>query len=324
MLAWRLLLATGDPECADVIERTIYNGVLSGVSLEGTRFFYDNPLQRRTVRAAAAPGHGERSAWFPCACCPPNLMRMLGSWEQYLATTDETGIRVHQYASADIEAESGGGPVRLSMRTEYPWDGRVAIEVVETTRTPWSLSLRVPGWAGGSTVVDETGERHPAEPGAYWSSGARSWQTGETVTLELDLRPRVTAPDPRIDAVRGTVAFERGPLVYCIETADLPAGVDVEGVRVDPAVLPTPVARADVGTGIVGLDVAAVRRRFDGSVWPYEEADDPAQVTADGDDGTRDAAIPLRAIPYFAWANRAIEAMRVWIPVRDEGSDTRQ
>jgi DUF1680 family protein len=324
MLAWRLLLATGDPECADVIERTIYNGVLSGVSLEGTRFFYDNPLQRRTVRAAAAPGHGERSAWFPCACCPPNLMRMLGSWEQYLATTDETGIRVHQFASADIVAEAAGASVLLRMRTDYPWDGRIAVEVVETPQAPWSLSLRVPGWAGGSAVADGTRERQPVEAGTYWSSGARSWQPGDTVTLELDLRARLTTPDPRIDAVRGTVALERGPLVYCIETADLPAGVDVEGVRLDPAARPTPVVRADIGAGIVGLDVAAVRQTFDGSAWPYAETLDPAVETVDPSVGARDTAIPLRAIPYFAWANRSVEAMRIWIPVRDEGSDTRQ
>lgn len=342
MLAWRLLLATGDPECADVIERTIYNGVLSGVSLDGTRFFYDNPLQRRTVRAAAAPGHGERSAWFPCACCPPNLMRMLGSWEQYLATTDETGIRVHQFASAVIAAETAGGPVRLNMQTDYPWDGRIDIEVLETSPTPWCLSLRVPGWAIGSVVADATGERRSVRAGTYWSTDARSWHAGDKVTLELDLQPRLTAPDPRIDAVRGTVALERGPLVYCIETADLPAGVDLEGVRLDPSVRPTSVSRADVGAGIVGLDVAAVSRRFDGSAWPYAGTDEAPGATAgattdgddpddgaaadrdDRDDGARDTAIALRAIPYFAWANRSIEAMRVWIPVRDEGSDTRQ
>ena len=320
MLAWRLLLATGDPECADVIERTIYNGVLPGVSLEGTRFFYDNPLQRRTVRAAAEAGHGERSSWFPCACCPPNLMRMLGSWEQYLATTDEAGIRVHQFAAADIAAETAAGPVRLAMRTDYPWDGRVVLEVVETPAAAWSLSLRVPAWASGSTVVDTTGDVRPVEAGTYWSSGSRPWRAGETVTLELDLRPRVTEPDPRIDAVRGTVALERGPLVYCIETADLPAGVELEQVRLEPGAQPSPVDRADLGPGIVGLDTTAIRRGFDDAPWPYE-SDGPHGATGDG---SRDAAVELRAIPYFAWANRSVEAMRVWIPVRDEGSDTRQ
>jgi len=324
MLAWRLLLATGDPECAHVIERTIYNGVLAGVSLDGTAFFYDNPLQRRTLRAAAAVGHGERRPWFPCACCPPNLMRMLGSWQQYLATTDDDGIRVHQFAAAELRAELPGGPVHLAMRTDYPWDGQVVVEVLETAPRPWSLSLRVPAWSRSATVHDGNGDARPHDPGGYWSSGPRVWHAGDTVTLDLDLRPRLTEPDPRIDAVRGCVALERGPLVYCIETADLPAGIAVEEVRLEPGVVPSPVARPDVESAIVGLDLPAVRRRFAGSTWPYDQPAPVDQADTNAGDGTGDTAIGLRAIPYFAWANRAVEAMRVWIPLRHEERDRRQ
>jgi len=315
MLAWRLLLATGDPECADVIERAIYNGVLPGVSLDGTDFFYDNPLQRRTVRAAAAPGHGERSGWFPCACCPPNLMRMVASWQQYLATIDAEGVRIHQYATAEIAAQTAGGPVRLSMRTDYPWDGQVVVDVLETSPEPWALSLRIPVWADGATIRDGDGEPFRPQPGGSWSSGSRTWQAGDRVTLELDLRPRVTRPDPRIDAVRGCVALERGPLVYCIETADLPAGVAVEEVRVEPDVVPATVARPDVQPALVGLDLPAVQRRFAGSDWPYDET---------VEHGAGGGAIAVRAIPYFAWANRTVDAMRVFIPVRGEEPDGRQ
>ena len=109
MLAWRLLLATGEPRYADAIERAVYNGVLSGLSLRGTGFFYANPLQRRTHRAYEAAGSDGRAPWYPCACCPPNLMRLLSSWEQYLATADDGGIQLHQYASSDVEADIGAG-----------------------------------------------------------------------------------------------------------------------------------------------------------------------------------------------------------------------
>ena len=328
MLAWRLLLATGDPECADVIERAIYNGVLSGVSLEGTSFFYDNPLQRRTVRAAAATGHGERSSWFPCACCPPNLMRLLGSLEQYLATTDDAGIRVHQFATAEIGAEMAGGAVRFAMRTEYPWDGRVVVEMIETPETPWALALRVPAWAQGSTIRlgdgEGKGERRALEAGAYWSSGPREWNAGDTVTLELELRPRVTTPDPRIDAVRGCVALERGPLVYAIESVDLPDGVALEEIRLEPGVRPSPVPRPDIDGGMLGLDLPAVRRRFAGSDRPNGEPGQVDGVVEDAGDGAGDTAVALRAIPYFAWANRSVEAMRVWIPLRSADANRRQ
>jgi DUF1680 family protein len=209
MLAWRLLLATGDPQCADVIERTVYNGVLPGVSLTGTAYFYDNPLQRRTVRAAAAPGLGQRAEWFPCACCPPNLMRTLAAWNQYLATTDQGGIQIQQYANAEIAADLTAGHVRLSVETDYPWGGRVRIGVLDAPEGPWSLSLRVPAWSRTSIITD--GDRDPmrVQAGTYWTGGPREWRAGDVITLDLDMTPRVTVPDPRIDAVRGSRARAR-------------------------------------------------------------------------------------------------------------------
>lgn len=305
MLAWRLLLATGDPACADLIERTIYNGVLPGVSLDGEAFFYENPLQRRTVQAAAAPGFGERASWYPCACCPPNLMRTLASWEQYLATTDDAGIQVHQYAPSVILAGTAAGPVRLGIETGYPWSGEVNVVVLEAPEGPWSLSLRVPSWAQGSTVREGAGRSVPVEPGSPWVSGQRAWQSGDTIVLELATAPRVIAPDPRIDAVRGCVALERGPLVYCIETVDLPDGIDLEDVYLTAGSLPSAEARPDLGDGVVGLTAPAVHRPHARRSWPYGET---SRVRTAAD------AVAIRAIPYYAWANRTVRAMRVWIP----------
>ena len=152
MLAWRLLLATGDPGYADAIERTIYNGVLPALSRSGTEFFYVNPLQRRTHRTYEPVGHGRRMPWQACACCPPNLMRLLSSWPQYLATADDSGIQLHQYASAHIRTRMGGEDAEVTMRTGYPWDGRVTVRVGRTPDRPWTLSLRVPDWCAAATV----------------------------------------------------------------------------------------------------------------------------------------------------------------------------
>jgi uncharacterized protein len=288
MLAWRLLLATGDPACADIIERTIYNGVLAGVSLDGTRFFYENPLQRRTDRAPAEPGDGERSGWFPCACCPPNLMRLIGSWPQYLATSDAGGVQIHQYATGEVRAETTDGVIRLRTETGYPWGGRTTVTVLESPADPWTLSLRIPGWCQTACVRDRDGEERLAAGGLPWSSGARTWRAGEVLVLDTEMPARVTVPHPRIDAVRGCVAIERGPLVYCLESADLPAGVELEDVVLDPAARPAEEPRPDIAASMVGLSIPA-----DGS------------------------APDLRAVPYFAWANRSVGAMRVWIPDRD-------
>jgi hypothetical protein len=290
MLAWRLLLATGEPGYADAIERAMYNGVLSAVSLTGTGFFYTNPLQRRTHRAAEPPGHGQRAAWYPCACCPPNLMRLFSSWPQYLATTDDTGVQLHQYATGEIGAEVAGEAVRLAVRTDYPWHGRIEVQVVQTPDRPWKLSLRVPQWCRSATLTTPDGELAVAA-GEGLARQLRPWRVGDRVVLTLDLPVRVTEPDARVDAVRGCVAVERGPLVYCLESADVPAGIELEELAWDSSRPPVAAPRPDIGDAVVGVTVPVLRRG-------------------------RRAADPLTAgaIPYFAWANRRVEAMRVWIP----------
>jgi hypothetical protein len=307
MLAWRLLLATGDPSYADAIERAVYNGVLSGISLTGTRFFYVNPLQRRTRRADEPPGHGERAPWYPCACCPPNLMRLLSSWEQYLATSDDNGVQIHQYATADIRADLAGGGVRLSVQTDYPWHGRVVVLVDQAPAHPWTLSLRVPQWCRSATLTGPDGGR-PGPAGAGSVELTRLWRAGDTIVLDLDLPIRVTEPDPRVDAVRGCVAVERGPLVYCVESADAPPRTQLEDLRWDSAREAVTVSRPDVGDDVLGITIPVLRRES------TDAGTDGSGTDGSGTDGAEGHGLTTGAIPYFAWANRSVEGMRVWIP----------
>jgi DUF1680 family protein len=283
MLAWRLLLATGDPACADVIERTTYNGILPALSLAGDAFFYVNPLQRRTHRTWSEGGGGERRPWYACACCPPNLMRLIGSWHQMLATADEGGVQLHQYASAEVAA----GDLRLAVATDYPWSGTVRVSVLEAPDRLVALSLRVPGWCDDASLRDGAGEVGRRSDDGRAIVEARTWRPGDSVDLELAMPPRVTRPDRRVDAVRGCLAIERGPLVYAIETADVPAGIELEQVSVASEAVPATTFIPDLAPGIVGL---AVRGRTDAG------------------------SVDLGAIPYFAWGNRSPDAMRIWIP----------
>lgn len=286
MLAWRLLLATGEAGYADAIERAAYNGVLSGLSLSGTEFFYVNPLQRRTRRTYEPAGHSGRAPWQRCACCPPNLMRLLSSWQQYLATSDETGVQLHQYTAADIATSVGDDAVQVSVRTGYPWTGRVTVHIVQTPDRPWTLSMRVPAWCRSATLSgpDDIAPV-PVEPGTLHRR--RHWRVGDTYVLDLDMSIRRIEPDPRVDAVRGCVAFARGPLVYCVESADLPPGTVLEDLRWDPARPLTTVPRPDLGDRVVGIAIPVVDRASD---------------------------LTANAIPYYTWANRGAEGMRVWIP----------
>lgn len=308
--AWRMLLATGKPKYADALERMLYNGFLAGVSLAGTEYFYVNPLQ---LRADAhpdenrTPAHGRRG-WFDCACCPPNIMRTLASLDGYLASHDENGIQLHQYATGAVRATVAGADVALDITTEYPWDGLVRVELSGTSAEEWTLSLRIPAWANGASLT-VNGESHPADAGDY-ARITRSWSDGDTVELTLPMEAREIVADPRVDAVRGCIALERGPLVYALEQND--NRVPVEDLRFEPGTGVSPQHRQGLLGGVTTLEttgrtVAAPPSSSSGH-WPYTTRNETTDASPSGD--TVDATL----IPYYAWANRNIGAMRVWIP----------
>ncbi|HET9171361.1 MAG TPA: beta-L-arabinofuranosidase domain-containing protein [Actinospica sp.] len=294
--AWRMQLATGESQYADIFERVMYNGFLAGVSLEGDRYFYVNPLQ---VRPDTTLGPDGRQAWFSCACCPPNVMRTLASLTHYFATSDETGIQIHQYAPGDIQLDGRG----VSVETGYPFDGSVRITVPPKAAGAWTLTLRVPSWARGASTVLVNGEPADVDDADYVRL-TRAWHGGDTVDLEFPLRPRLTVADPRVDDARGCVAIERGPLVYCAEHQDQDADLSaltLSGHPWDGA--PIEISGATLPTVLID----ATARSADGKdPWPYRELG-AAPTTHAGH--TR-----VTAIPYLAWANRTYGAMRVWLP----------
>src|SRR3954453_9374800 len=308
--AWRMLLATGDPVYADAAERILHNGFLAGVSLGGAEYFYVNPLQHRDGAHAdenRSPAHGRRG-WFDCACCPPNIMRMLSSLDGYLATTNDDGVQLHLYAASDVTAAVDGGSARLSVETDYPWDGRVRVRVEEAPEGEWTLSLRIPGWADGATLT-VAGQEQPAAPGGY-ATVRRAWSAGDVVELVLPMDVRLTEADERVDAVRGCVAIERGPMVYAVEQVDQPDGVVVDDLRLDLAAPLETEHRADLLSGVTVVHAGGRSRPHDAQSWPYR----PAGAGRDGSAGSAGSAEQIRvtAVPYFAWANRGIGPMRVW------------
>ncbi len=292
---WRLLLATGEGRYADEMERALYNVIAGSTALDGTHFFYSNPLHLRTGHDGShedAPSR--RLPWYSCACCPPNLARLVASLSGYVATTDHGGLQVHLYTAGELRTTVDGADVHVGTRTEYPWDGR--IELTVTTDVALTLALRVPGWASGALVDGE-----PADVRDGYAEVRRDWSGGTTVTLDLPMPGRVVRPHPRIDAVRGCVAVTRGPLVYCLEQADLPEGVTLEDVRVDPAARLAEGQLPDVPVTLTAR--GSVEVPASDELYPGEPA--PAA-------GER---VELTAIPYFLWGNRAPGPMRVWIPV---------
>lgn len=307
MFSWRLLLAQGLPQYADLIERTLFNVVATSPSAEGTSFFYANTLHQRepgspvpmdvvSPRASSAA----RAPWFEVTCCPPNVARTFASLSAYLATSDDDGIQLHQYAPSTVRTTlPDGRAIGFDVDTEYPRDGSVRITIRESPADAWTLTLRVPAWAEGATV-SVAGEATDAAPGSHTIH--RVFAVGDVIELQLPMVARFVAPDRHIDAVRGCVAVERGPEVLALESVDLGSsmsGVDFSDLVVDPARPPREV------DGRVWVHL--VDERAPEHAWPY--AGDPGEVA--GSPAT-DAEVPL--VAYHDWAERGPSAMRVWIP----------
>lgn len=198
--SWRMALLTGETRYGDLIERTLFNGFLAGVSLDGERWLYVNPLQ---VRDGHTDPGGDQSArrtrWFRCACCPPNVMRLLASLEHYLASSDGSGLQIHQYVTGRYTGELDGTPVAVSAETDYPWQGTIAFTVEETPADrPWTLSLRIPQWCGTYRVrcADTEYDRTDAPVTDGWLRLERTWAPGDRVVLELSLAPGSPPPIP--------------------------------------------------------------------------------------------------------------------------------
>jgi DUF1680 family protein len=314
MFSWRLLLAQGDPRYADLIERTLFNVVATSPSREGTAFFYANTLHQR--RPGTPAGRDEvsprassslRAPWFEVSCCPPNVARTLAGLAAYVATTDDDGVQIHQYAPATIRtALPAGTPIVLEVETDYPHSGVIRIHVRENTDVSTTLSLRVPSWAHGARLVVRPSGEEPFEqqaaPGTVRVK--RVFRSGDVVELHLPVTPRFRVADPRIDAVRGCVAVERGPEVLCLESVDLAAATDgriddIAAVRLDSAVSPR-----EVGDRVV---VVLRHGTTATQVWPYG-APAPRPACA----GDEEIAVAL--VPYHEWAERGPSTMRVWLP----------
>ncbi len=299
MVAWRLLLATGDIAWGDVIERTLYNVLATALSEDGRAFFYANPLHQREPVEATDPEEwnprasaSQRSAWFEVSCCPPNLSRTIAQLAAYQVAYSGDLLALIQYFDSEIKVDLESGPVELSVRTDYPDSGSVRLEVSQAPQGGFNLELRVPAWAKGATII-RNGTAQEAMPGALTLSGVSQ---GEKLELRLPLEPRFTHPDPRIDAVRGCVAAELGPLVMCLESAHQPGETPVDLLAVDPA---APLKRDGERVLAQGERIAP-----EDADWPYDEtAGIPNAEPAE-----------LVFTPYWSWGRIEGTTMRVWVP----------
>lgn len=304
MWAWRMLLATGDAAYTDALEVALYNGMLSGMALNGDEYFYVNPLADR--------GAHRRQHWFGCACCPPNLARLLASLPSYFYSTSSEGLWVHLYADGEVSTTLPGmAAIALSQRTSYPWDGEIEITVSIDAPASFSLFLRVPAWASGVAArVNGEPAGTPAVPGTYLEL-RRRWENGDIVRLSLPMAVRLVSSHPHVTNNLGRVAVIRGPLVYCIEAADNP-GLDVWDAVLPDEIDWTTSWQPDLLGGVQLLVADALVAR--------ESTADLPLYRPYGSAEPEYRRVRLTAVPYCVWANREPGPMQVWIPIRPRSS----
>lgn len=305
MVSWRLYLATGEVRYADLIERTLYNVVAVSPGTDGRAFFYANPLHQRIpaleqegVGLSPRAESGVRAPWFDVSCCPTNLARTFASWQTFSAGVGEGGVTLLQYSSSTVRASLDDGRIfGFEVRTDYPDDGLIRVRITDAPSGKVGLRLRVPDWAEGAEL-QEGGTRRRVDPG--FAVVERRFVRDEEILLHLPMKARLTWPDPRIDAVRGCVAVERGPLVHCVESIDLPEGVGLDDVLLDPRVAPYERAGQVRARGVLLPGDRSVSWS-----WPYGDIEGAAPSRS----------VELTLSPYHEWARRGPTAMRVWIPV---------
>lgn len=291
----RLFEHTGDSKYVDLLERTLYNGVIAGVSLDGTQFFYENPLE--------STGDHHRQGWFECACCPPNVARLLAALERYVYGTDEEGVWVNQYIGSTLETTLSGTDVTVDQTAGFPWDAEATIDVEAAAPVDGTVRVRVPAWSTDTTitvdgeavdVADET-----AEDGGYVAI-ERTWDD-ERIEVSFERGVEQVAAHPEVASAAGKVALVREPLVYCLEAIDNDRPLHQYVLDEDPSfgTAHRPDLLNDVVT-VEGEAAVPTRDGWDGTL--YRPAEDVSRTTGE-----------FTAVPYYAWDNREDGAMRVWL-----------
>jgi hypothetical protein len=307
MWSRRMLALTGEAKYADMMERVLYNSMLSGIGVEGRDFFYTNPLRR--IQGAPLLSNDSVSRWpdttpaspVHCFCCPPNVARTLAELSGWMYGVSQDAVWVHLYGGSVFD--SGG--IRLVQGTRYPWEGCVTINIERTPGTAWALRLRIPGWAPGTRLrINDEDSGVEVRPSDY-ATVTRRWSPGDTVRLDLPMDVVLVEAHPLVEETRDHVAVMRGPVVYCLESADLPESVNLQNVRLPRRPVWQVRHDPDLLRGVTVLET-------EGAIVP--KAGRSSSLYRRLPEGSPEP-VKLRLIPYYAWANRGQGDMTVWVPL---------
>ena len=306
----RMFLLHGDAKYIDCLERTLYNGVISGMSIDGGRFFYPNPLAADGKYKFNADNTLERQPWFGCACCPSNLSRFIPSVPCYFYAVKGNKVYVNLFASSKADLTVNGKTVDFTVDTKYPWNGDIALTIGKNKAGQFNLAIRIPGWMRGQVVPSDlykfedntktpwsitvNGKKVDGTLEKGYFSISRKWKKGDVVRIHFDMQPRIVKANDKVEADRGRIAVERGPLVYCAETADNQYDIFRFVMPKQPQFTVN-----DAPQLLNGIKTISVEGT-------YLKTDDQGSVLS--------KSAQLKLIPYYAWNHRGVGKMLVWIP----------
>jgi uncharacterized protein len=303
---WRMFRATGEARYVDVLEVALYNAVLAGISLDGTNYFYVNPLRQTEPLPTKLRWSRQRVPFVTSYCCPPNVLRTIAEVGSYAYSKTNDAVWMNLYGSNRLSTTLGDHDLKLSQQTNYPWDGHVQITMEACPANELSLILRIPGWADKATIkVNGLAANPKAKPGTY-AQLRRVWKAGDIVELQLPMSVRLIEANPLVEETRNQVAIKRGPIVYCLESPDLPKDVRVPDVSIRADAKFSAHYDADLLNGVTVIEALVIAKPtgdWDGKLY---------RTLAD----SREREVKARFIPYCAWANRGQSEMSVWLPVK--------
>lgn len=302
---WRMFLATGDAKFMDVVELALYNSVLSGGALDGTNFFYTNPLRVTDPMPTTLRWSRQRVPFYSSFCCPPNLVRTIAESADYAYTKTGDAIWLNLYGGSELETTlADGDKIKLAQETGYPWNGRVRIRILACGKGEFALKLRIPGWAESASVrINDAPADDSPQPQSYFEV-RRAWRPGDFVDLDLPMPVHLMEANPLVEEDLNQIAIQRGPVVYCLESPDLPRDVKITDVFIPSDMKLTTRYDRRLLDGIVMLEGKALARRsenWNGKLYRELEPGGLEPIT-------------VRFIPYSVWQNRGPSEMSVWLP----------
>jgi len=306
MFSYRMLGIHGEAKYADIMELVMFNSALSGISVDGKNYFYANPLRMiNGARDYKSTESAVREPYLDCFCCPPNLVRTIAKLSGWAYSLTENGLAVNMYGGNHLKTQLlNGEEIELNQESQYPWDGAVKISVEKCQKKPFAIALRIPGWAEGSTITIN-GEKYltPIVADTYVQLD-RKWKKGDVINFIMPMKVKREEGHPRIEEVRNQVAIQRGPVIYCAETPDLPQGTSILDVYLPYSSTLTPVYKKNLLGGLTVIN-GDVRIRLDNkSTRMYHPLVKPQWKTA-----------TIQFVPYYSWCNRGKSEMTVWFPV---------